>query len=111
MMSTDSDLHALRLAAFEAGRVYHAAGSSYFGAISNRSSKQEISQALEQCIITGEQYRTALQMFLDELQNGAAHDEEEDAQGRVERLLELLDLELQKFSDARAAEILAEPKS
>ncbi len=96
-----SDLHALRLAAFEAGRIYHAAGTRYFGAISVRSPVHEIGQALEQCIITGEQYRTALKMFLDELQNERGDGVTEDAAGRVERLLELLDLELRKFFAVR----------
>lgn len=49
-----SDIHALRLAAFDAGKTYHAAGTRYFGAVAGRSPDPEINQALEQCIITGE---------------------------------------------------------
>lgn len=96
-----SELHVLRLAAFDAGKTYHAAGTQYFGAVSNRSSDREISQALEQCIITCEQYRTALKIYLDELQNVEMNDEVEDAARRAQRLLELLDLELQKFFSFR----------
>jgi len=92
-----SDLHALRLAAFEAGKAYYAAGTQYFGAVSDRSSDREVEQALDQCVITGEQYRSALKMYLDELQNSATNVEVDDAAMRAQRLLDLLDLELQKF--------------
>lgn len=92
-----SYLHALRLAAFDAGKTYHTAGTRYFGAVSARSTDRDISQALEQCIFVGEQYRTALTMYLDELQNVETNAEVDDATGRAERLLELLVVELQKF--------------
>jgi hypothetical protein len=92
-----SDLHALRLAAFEAGKAYYAAGTQYFGAVSRRSLDRETKQALEQCIITGEQYRTALKMYLDELQDLVASVEVEDAVRHAQRLFDLLGLELQKF--------------
>jgi hypothetical protein len=97
-----SDLHALRLAAFDAGKAYYAASTQYFGAVSNRSSDREIKQALDQCIITGEQYRTALQMYLDELQNSVMNVDVKDAIERAQRLLELLGLEIQKFFALRA---------
>jgi hypothetical protein len=92
-----SDLHALRLAAFEAGKAYYAASTQYFGAISRRSLDREIKQALDQCIITGEQYRTALKMYLDGLQNSVTHVEVEGAVEGAQKLLDLLGLELQKF--------------
>jgi len=97
-----SDLHAIRLAAFDAGRTYHAAGTQYFGAVAGRSPDPKINQALEQCIITGEQYRTALKMYFDELQNSETNDEVEDAIRGARKLLGLLDLELQRFFDLRA---------
>ncbi|HEX8145481.1 MAG TPA: hypothetical protein VF553_23130 [Pyrinomonadaceae bacterium] len=96
-----SDLHALRLLAFDAGKTYHAAGTQYFGAVSHRSSEREVSQALEQCIITGEQYSTALKMYLDGLRNSETNDEVEDLIGRTQRLFDLLNVELQKFFDLR----------
>lgn len=92
-----SELHTLRLAAFDAGKIYYAASSRYFGAVSARSLDRDISQALEQCIITGEQYRAAMKMYLDKLQNAEPGEEVEEAIGRAQRLLELLELELQKF--------------
>lgn len=87
--------------AYKAGEDYHAAGTKYFAALVAHASVADVSAALDQCILLGEQYRTTLEMLLSALNDSEEGQKLRDGIARTRKLLELLEVELEKFYAVR----------
>jgi hypothetical protein len=93
----------LTSAASTAGNVFHGAGATYLKARGAHAPAQEIITLVENCIITGELYKTSLDQLLSNLQTAEPRDEKFIE--RINNLIQRLEVEVADFVRLRRANL------
>jgi hypothetical protein len=92
-----SDKYEMQKEVHHAAAKYHGALAEYAAALHPDSQSQRREEVADECISAGEEYRARLQSLLDyALTTGASEVDEQEIQ-RIRKLIELLDLEMERI--------------
>jgi hypothetical protein len=90
------DLYAIQQEVYHAAAKYHGAVAEYAAALPPYTQSQRLKEEADKCIPAGENYRVSLLALLDyALTTGASEVDEQEIQ-RIRKLIELLDLEMER---------------
>jgi hypothetical protein len=91
------DLYAIQQEVYHAAAKYHGALAEYAAALHPDNQSRRLKEEADKCISAGEEYRVRLQDLLDyALTTGASEVDEQEIQ-RIRKLIELLDLEMERI--------------
>jgi hypothetical protein len=92
-----SDLYAMQREVYHAAAKYHGAVAEYAAALHPYIQSQRLKEEADKCLSAAEEYRVRLQGLLDyALTTGASEVGEQEIQ-RIRKLIELLDLEMERI--------------